>query len=55
MRCEELENQPRGVFVPALQQVVDSFVAGLLTDEAFRWLSKQEQEHQIPPDGLDTR
>lgn len=36
MQCEELENQPRGLFVLALQQVVDSFIAGLIADEAFR-------------------
>jgi hypothetical protein len=26
-----------------LQQVVDSFIAGLLTDEAFEWLAKEQK------------
>jgi hypothetical protein len=32
----------RGLFVLALQQVVDSFLAGLLTDEAFVWLGQEQ-------------
>jgi hypothetical protein len=32
----------RGLFVLALQQVVDSFMAGLLTDEAFEWLAQEQ-------------
>jgi hypothetical protein len=31
----------RGLFILALQQVVDSFIAGLLTDEAFEWLAQR--------------
>jgi hypothetical protein len=37
--CEEIQHAARGLFVLALQQVVDSFIAGLLTDEAFEWLT----------------
>jgi hypothetical protein len=33
----------RGLFVLALQQVVDSFLAGLLTDEAFEWLAEEQR------------
>jgi hypothetical protein len=32
----------RGVFVLALQQVVDSLIAGLLSDEAFEWLAEEQ-------------
>jgi hypothetical protein len=39
---DEIQHPPRGIFVLALQQVVDSFLAGLLTDEAFEWLAKQQ-------------
>jgi hypothetical protein len=39
---DEIQHPPRGIFVLALQQVVDSFLAGLLTDDAFQWLSKQQ-------------
>ena len=35
---------PRGLFALALQQVVDSFLASLLTDEAFQWLAQQQQQ-----------
>jgi hypothetical protein len=31
----------RGLFVLALQQVADSLLAGLLTDEAFVWLERE--------------
>ena len=34
---------PRGIFVLALQQVVDSFLASLLTEEAFEWLAQEQQ------------
>jgi len=38
----------RGLFVLAVQQFVDSFIAGLLTDEAFEWLvQEQRREDQI--------
>jgi hypothetical protein len=39
---EEIQHPARGLFVLALQQVVDSFIAGLLTDEAFEWLAGQQ-------------
>ncbi len=41
MRGEEIRNPPRGLFVLALQQVVDSFLAGVLTEEAFEWLAER--------------
>lgn len=45
---------PRGIFVLALQQVVDSFLAGLLTEEAFEWLAQQQQQaDQILLEGID--
>jgi hypothetical protein len=40
----EIEHPARGLFVLALQQVVDSFIAGLLTDEAFEWLVGQQNQ-----------
>ena len=53
-RCQEIKNPARGVFVLALQQVVDSFIAGLLTDEAFEWLAAEEQRaDQILLEGFD--
>jgi hypothetical protein len=39
--CDEIQHPARGLFVLALQQVVDSFIAGLLTNEAFEWLAEQ--------------
>ena len=45
---------PRGLFALALQQVVDSFLASLLTDEAFQWLAKeQHRAEQILLEGID--
>lgn len=41
---DAIGNPARGLFVLALQQVVDSFVASLLTDEAFEWLEQQQQQ-----------
>jgi hypothetical protein len=38
-----VDNVARGLFVLALQHVVDSFIAGLLTDEAFVWLAEEQQ------------
>lgn len=32
----------RGLFVLAMQQVVDSFIAGLLTEEASEWLARDK-------------
>ena len=44
----------RGLFVLALQQVVDSFIAGLLTDEAFDWLAQEQHRvDQILLEGID--
>ncbi len=39
---DEIQNPARGLFVLALQQVVDSLIAGLLTDDAFEWLAGQQ-------------
>lgn len=39
---KEIQNPPRGLFVLALQQVVDSWIAGLITEEAFEWLARQQ-------------
>jgi hypothetical protein len=39
-KSEEILHPARGIFVLALQHVVDSFIAGLLTDEAFKWLAE---------------
>jgi len=39
---DEIEHPARGIFVLAMQQVVDSFIAGLLTDKAFEWLVGQQ-------------
>jgi hypothetical protein len=41
-RCDEIGRPARGLFVLALQQVVDTFIAGLLTNEAFEWLAEQQ-------------
>jgi hypothetical protein len=44
----------RALFVLALQQVVDSFIAGLLTDEAFGWLAQEQRRaDQILLEGTD--
>lgn len=40
---EEIHSPARGLFVLALQQVVDSFIAGLLTEEAFEWLAEEQR------------
>jgi hypothetical protein len=40
---EEIRHPARGLFVLALQQVVDFFIAGLLTPEAFEWLAAEER------------
>lgn len=51
---EQIHNPTRGLFVLALQQVVDSIIAGLLTDEAFEWLVAEEQQaDQILLEGID--
>jgi len=39
---EAIGSPTRGLFVLALQQVADSFLAGLLTDEAFVWLEHEQ-------------
>jgi hypothetical protein len=44
-RCQEIKNPTRGVFVLALQQVVDSFIACLLSDEALNgWHQKNSEQ-----------
>lgn len=40
---EGIGSPPRGLFALALQEVVDSFLASLLTDEAFQWLAQEQQ------------
>jgi hypothetical protein len=40
---DEVCNPGHGLFGLALQQVVDYFLAALLTDEAFEWLTAEEQ------------
>ena len=37
---DQFQSPVRGLFILSLQQVVDSFIAGSLTEEAFEWLSK---------------
>ena len=52
---DEIHDPLRGLFVLALKQVVDSFIAGLLTDEAFEWLAeKQQRVDQILLEGIDS-
>jgi len=43
----------RGLFALALQQVVDSIIAGLLPDEAFELPQEQRREAQILLEGID--
>jgi hypothetical protein len=51
---KEIQHPPRGLFVLALQQVVDSWIAGLITNEAFEWLAeRQETADQVLLDGID--
>jgi len=40
---EKIRHPPRGLFVLALQQVVDSWIAGLITEEAFQWLAERQK------------
>jgi len=40
-KADEIGCSSRGLFVLGLQQVVDSLVAGLLTDEAVKWLAEK--------------
>jgi len=52
--ADEIHNPSRGPFVLALQQVVDSFIAGLLTDEAFEWLAEEQRRmDKILGEGVD--
>ena len=37
--CDQIQHPPRGLFVLAFQQAVDSFIGGLRTEEAFEWLA----------------
>ena len=41
--CDEIQHPPRGLFVRVLQQIVDSFIAGLLRGEAFEWLAERQK------------
>lgn len=51
---DEIRHPPRGLFVLALQQVVDSWIAGLITEEAFEWLSeRQKLTDQLGFEGAD--
>jgi hypothetical protein len=36
----QFQNPVRGLFILSLQQVVDSLIAGALTEQAFEWLSE---------------
>lgn len=40
---KKIQHSPRGVFVLALQQVVDSWIAGLITEEPFEWLAERQK------------
>jgi hypothetical protein len=52
--AEETRYRSRGLFVLALQQVVDSFIAGLITDEAFEWLAEEQNRvARILLEGVD--
>jgi hypothetical protein len=37
---EQFQNPVAGLFILSLQQVVDSLIAGALTEQAFEWLSE---------------
>jgi hypothetical protein len=51
---DEIQHPPRGLFVLALQQIVDSFIAGLLTEEAFELLAeRQKLTDQLAPERTD--
>lgn len=39
---KEIRRPPRGLFLLALQQVVDSWIAALITEEAFEWLAERQ-------------
>jgi len=41
-KSEEIQHPPRGLFVLALQQVVDSWIAGLITEDALEWLAERQ-------------
>jgi|SRR5689334_19750400 hypothetical protein len=40
-KADEIPCSTRGLFVLGLQQIIDSCIAGLLTDEAVEWLAKK--------------
>ena len=40
-KADEIPCSSRGLFVLGLQQIIDSFIAGLLTAEAVEWLAKK--------------
>ena len=39
LNSDQIHNAAPGLFILALQQVVDSFIAGVLTEKAFEWLA----------------
>jgi len=50
--ADEIGCPSRGLFVLGLQQVVDSFIAGLLTDEAVERLArKRNRSDQVVREG----
>ena len=51
-KADEISCPSRGLFVLGLQQVVDSFIAGLLTDEAVERLArKRNRSDQVEREG----
>ena len=51
-KADEIGCPSRGLFVLGLQQVVDSFIAGLLTDEAVERLArKRNRSDQVVREG----
>jgi len=39
LNSDQIDNAAPGLFTLAPQQVIDSFIAGVLTEEAFEWLA----------------
>jgi hypothetical protein len=37
---DQIQSPARGLFILSLQHVVDSFIAGALTEEAFEWVAE---------------
>ena len=40
-KADEITCSSRGLFVLGLQQIIDSYIAGLLTDGAVEWLAEK--------------